>query len=176
MCDKANYKTVSSSATVREPEFFIKACLNKLAKLVFGHDNNYLESMRLRVWGCIFFSTLDRTERRSSDNTSRNAEDASVWWTPGKVMSVKTAWIHTCTVQQVTVVWVSWVRFTTSSMRGENPAPTGKCMCVSVYAWRQQRSHGIPAKIPHRPDSKGDSKHTTRVWSRTLKLRQSGEM
>lgn len=54
MCDKANYKTVSSSATVREPEFFIKACLNKLAKLVFGHDNNYLESMRLRVWGCIF--------------------------------------------------------------------------------------------------------------------------
>lgn len=78
MCDKANYKTVSSSATVREPEVFIKACLNKLAKLVFGRDNNYLESMRLRVWGCIFFSTLDRTERRSSDNTSRNAEDASV--------------------------------------------------------------------------------------------------
>lgn len=133
MCDKANYKTVSSSATVREPEFFIKACLNKLAKLVFGHDNNYLESMRLRVWGCIFFSTLDRTERRSSDNTSRNAEDASVWWTPGKVMSVKTAWIHTCTVQQATVVWVSWVRFTTSSMRGENPAPrVNACACLSM--------------------------------------------
>lgn len=34
MCDKANYKTVSSSVTVREPEVFIKACLNKLAKLV----------------------------------------------------------------------------------------------------------------------------------------------
>lgn len=53
MYDKGSYKTVSGRVTVWEPEFFIKACLNKPAKLVFGHDNNYLESMRLPL-GFIF--------------------------------------------------------------------------------------------------------------------------
>lgn len=57
------------NTTGRRCRSFIRVCHNKPTRLVFGHDNSYLEKARHDLQDFLFI-TSDRIVRKSTDNTA----------------------------------------------------------------------------------------------------------